>query len=252
MGDDAFGESLIRSLHEKGVDTDLLESVAGQLTGAAFITVTPDGENAITVASGANHALSPQDVDAASEAIRAAKVLVAQMEIRLQTVLHAAEVADAAGTRVVLNLAPPLGVPATLLRKLNPLVVNKHEASFLLKKEVEGIGGALAAASEFLSWGTRSVVVTLGALGAVVADGNTNVHLPAPKVNVADTTGAGDAFVGALAVKLAQNAPLEEAVAYAVHAGTAAVTKEGAQNSLPTPEIVKPLQNEVIRNPLEQ
>lgn len=79
----------------------------------------------------------------------------------------------------------------------------------------------------------------------MVADGNTNVHLPAPKVNVADTTGAGDAFVGALAMKLAQDAPLEEAVAYAVHAGTAAVTKEGAQSSLPTPELVKALRSVV-------
>ncbi len=127
------------------------------------------------------------------------------------------------------------------MEKLDPLVVNEHEAAFLLESRVEGVDGAISAAPELLSLGPRSAVITVGAGGAVVANGDSIAHLPAPKTGVVDTTGAGDAFVGALAVKLAQGASLEEAAAYAVRAGAAAVAREGAQDSLPTPEVVETL-----------
>jgi ribokinase len=241
VGDDGFGEPLVRALEEKGIDTSLVERAPGVATGAAFITVTPDGENAITVAPGANRSLTPEDVSAASEAIGDARVLVAQMEIPVETVLRAVEAATERGTRVLVNLAPIFEVPRALLEKLDPLVVNEHEAAFLLGSEVEGVDGALSAAPELLSLGPRSAVITVGEAGAVFADGESTGHLPAPKVEVVDTTGAGDAFVGALAVQLARDASLEEAVAYAARAGAAAVTKEGAQGALPTPEVVEAL-----------
>jgi ribokinase len=241
VGDDEFGEPLVRALGEKGIDTSLVERVSGKSTGAAFITVTPDGENAITVAPGANRSLTREDVDAASDAIGDARVLVAQMEIPVETVLRAVEVATERGTRAVVNLAPTFEAPRDLLEKLDPLVVNEHEAAFLLGSEVEGVDGALAAAPELLSLGPRSAVITAGEAGAVFASGESAEHLPAPKVDVVDTTGAGDAFVGALAVQLARDASLEVAVGYAVRAGSAAVTKEGAQGALPTPEVVEAL-----------
>ncbi len=241
VGDDEFGEPLVRALGEKGIDTSLVERVSGRSTGAAFITVTPDGENAITVAPGANRSLTPEDVDAASEAIRDARVLVAQMEIPVETVLRAVEVAAERDTRAVVNLAPTLEISRELLERLDSLVVNEHEAAFLLGSEVEGVDGALAAAPELLSLGPRSAVITVGEAGAVFASGESTEHLLAPKVDVVDTTGAGDAFVGALAVQLARDASLEEAVAYAVRAGSAAVTKEGAQGALPTPAVVETL-----------
>jgi ribokinase len=241
VGDDEFGEPLVRALGEKGIDTSLIERAPGASTGAAFITVTPDGENAITVAPGANRSLTPEDVEAASGAIGDARVLVAQMEVPIKTVLRAVEVATERGTRALVNLAPTFEVPRELLERLDPLVVNEHEAAFLLGDEVEGVEGALAAAPELLSLGPRSAVITVGEAGAVFAHGESSSHLPAPKVGVVDTTGAGDAFVGALAVRLARGAPLEEAVAYAVRAGAAAVTKEGAQGALPTPEAVEAL-----------
>jgi ribokinase len=241
VGDDEFGEPLVRALEEKGIDTTLIERAAGRQTGAAFITVTPDGENAITVAPGANRAITLEDVDGASGAIRESRVLVAQMEVPKEVVGRAAEVAAGGGTRVLLNLAPTFEVPRDLLETLDPLVVNEHEAAFLLGSGVEGVEGAVSAAPELLSLGPRSVVITLGAAGAVVADSSSATHLPAPEVGVVDTTGAGDAFVGALAVKLARGASLEEAASYAVRAGAAAVTKEGAQGALPTPEVVEAL-----------
>ena len=241
VGDDEFGEPLVRALREKGIDTRLVERASGKSTGAAFITVTPDGENAITVAPGANRSLTPKDAEAASEAIGEARVLAAQMEIPVQTVLRALEVAAKRGTRTLVNLAPVLEVPRELLEKLDPLVVNEHEAAFLLGGGVEGVDGALSAAPELLSLGPRSAVITVGAAGAAFADGESSGHVPAPEVDVVDTTGAGDAFVGALAARLARDASLEEAVAYAVRAGAAAVTKEGAQGALPTPETVEAL-----------
>ena len=241
VGDDGFGEPLVRALAEKGVDTSLVEEVPDSSTGTAFITVTPDGENAITVAPGANRRLTVEDVDAASGTIGEAKILVVQMEIPPEVVQRAVEVAAANETRALVNLAPPFEVPQALLEKIDPLVLNEHEAAFLLGESVEGVDGALSAASRLSNLGPRSVVVTVGEDGAVFSNGASAEHLTAPNVEVVDTTGAGDAFVGALAAKLAQEASLEDAVTYAVRAGAAAVTKEGAQGALPTPETVEAL-----------
>ena len=175
--------------------------------------------------------------------IAAAEVLVAQMEVSPETVGRAVEVAEEVGTRVLVNLAPPMEVSEETLEKLDPLVVNEHEAAFLLGSQVEGVDGALSAAPELLALGPFSVVITLGADGAVYTTEHGDAeHIPSPeKVEVVDTTGAGDAFVGALAVRLADGSSLKESVSYAVRAGSAAVTKEGAQGALPTPETVEKL-----------
>ena len=241
VGDDGFGGPLVRSLADKGVDTGLVREVPGSSTGTAFITVTPDGENAIVVAPGANRHLGVEDVDGASESIREARVLVAQMEVPPEVVLRAVEIAAESGTRTLVNLAPPSEVPRALLGMLDPLVVNEHEAAFLLGEKVEGIGGARDAATGLLTLGPKSVVVTVGKDGAVFASGEASKRLAAPRVEAVDTTGAGDAFVGALAARLAGGDLLEDAVAYAVRAGAAAVTKEGAQGALPTPDVVEAL-----------
>ena len=239
VGDDGFGRPLVEALADKGVDTSLIEASPDSSTGTAFITVTPDGENAITVAPGANRSLSAEDVEDASDDIGDARVLVAQMEVPPEVVLRAVEVAARQGTRALVNLAPTTEVPRKLLEKLDPLVVNEHEAAFLLHEKVEGVEGALSAAPELLQLGPRSALITLGRDGAVFSDGKSTNHVSAPKVEAVDTTGAGDAFVGALAAKLAQDIPLNDAVAYAVRAGAAAVTKKGAQGALPTPESVE-------------
>jgi ribokinase len=241
VGDDGLGEPLVRALAEKGVDTSLIQAAPDSSTGTAFITVTPDGENAITVAPGANRSLTADDVDDASDSIGDARVLVAQMEVPPEVVLQAVEVATQQGTRALVNLAPPTEVPRELLEKLDPLVVNEHEAAFLLGERVEGVDRALSATHELLTLGPISAVVTLGKDGAVFSDGESTKHVPSPQIEVVDTTGAGDAFVGALAMKLARDASLEDAVAYAVRAGAAAVTKEGAQGALPTPETIRDL-----------
>ena len=241
VGDDDLGGPLVEALEEKGIDTGLIEVVEDESTGAAFITLTPDGENAITVAPGANRRVRPEDADAASEAIREAKVLVAQMEVSVGTVSRAVEVAEEVGARALVNLAPPMELSDETLSMLDPLVVNEHEAAFLLGDKVEDVDGALSAAPNLLALGPRSVVITLGAEGAVCAEEGVTEQVSSPEVEVVDTTGAGDAFVGALAVKLANGSSLKNAVSYAVRAGAAAVTKEGAQGALPTPKVVEEL-----------
>lgn len=231
VGDDAAGPRLIRNLGDNGVDTAHVEAVGDATSGSAFITVTPDGENDIVVSPGANRRFGPDEVEASADTLREASVLVAQMEVGVEAVERAAEIVNGAGGRVLLNLAPVRTVPSSLLVLLDPLVVNEHEAAFLLGEDEERDPEKTARA--LLSLGPRSAVVTLGAEGAALASPEGTSSYPAPEVRPVDTTGAGDAFVGALAARLAEGDPLHEAVPYAVRAGAVAVTRAGAQGALP-------------------
>src|SRR5829696_707915 len=160
VGKDGFGEDLIQNLREKGVDTTWVEVVSEAPTGSAFVTVTPDGENAIIVSPGANRRFGSKEVEAAAQDLRQARVLVAQLEVSIEAVETAARiVADDRG-RFLLNLAPPREVSNKLLSLPNPLVVNEHEARFLLG---EGSQNLEEAAEKLLELGPPSAVVTLGA-----------------------------------------------------------------------------------------
>jgi ribokinase len=238
VGEDTFGQDLVKNLRDNGVDTSCIEALPDAPTGSAFITVTPDGENAIVVSPGANRRFGPKEVETASEDLRQAWVLVAQLEVDVDAVETAARIAADNGGRFLLNLAPPREVSDTLLRLSDPLVVNEHEARFLLGEDERD---PKESARGLLELGPSSVVLTSGAAGAILATGELTRHFPALEVEVVDTTGAGDAFVGALATRLAEGAPLEEAVPYAVLAGAVAVTREGAQGSLPTSEDIEKL-----------
>ena len=238
VGEDAFGAELIKNLRENGVDVEYVRATPDAPTGSAFITVTPDGENAIVVSPGANRSFGPDEVEEAAENLRESSVLVAQLEVPAEAVERAAKIATQSGGRFVFNLAPAREVRESLLRLSDPLVVNETEARFLLGEDAPDPEGL---AAKLLDLGSASTVVTLGASGAVLASGGTTRHFPAPKIEAVDTTGAGDAFVGALAARLAGGASLEEAVPYAVLAGAAAVAQAGAQGSLPTPEVVEKL-----------
>lgn len=238
VGGDAFGSGLVENLRHNGVDTSRVEAIPDAPTGSAFITVTPDGENAIVVSPGANRSFGPKVAEAAAGDLRRARVLAAQLEVEISAVETAARIVSDNGGRFLFNLAPPREVPEALLLLCNPLVVNEHEAALLLGEEAQD---PEETARKLLNLGPASVVVTLGDAGTVLATGDSTRRFPAPEVEAVDTTGAGDAFVGALAAKLAQGAHLEEAVPYAVLAGAVAVTREGAQGSLPSPEEVEKL-----------
>ncbi|WP_055552712.1 ribokinase [Streptomyces sp. NBRC 110028] len=239
VGDDAYGRLLLDSQREAGVDTAGV-LVGGAPTGVALITVDPSGDNSIVVSPGANSRLTPGDVRGAGSLLAAARVVSLQLEIPLETVAEVVRTADAGfgdrpGPRVVLNPSPPAPLPAEVLAACDPLVVNEHEARYLLSGDPAGDATDPEAwASALLSRGPRSVVVTLGGAGALVADGDRTVHVPSLPVDAVDTTGAGDAFTGALAWRLGVGDDLETAVRYAVRVGAAAVTRAGAQVSFPT------------------
>ncbi|MCG7205797.1 ribokinase [Streptomyces arenae] len=238
VGDDAHGRLLLDSQRAAGADTAGV-LVGGAPTGVALITVDPSGDNSIVVSPGANGRLTPADVRAAAGLLGASRVVSAQLEIPLETVVEVVR-GMAPGSRFVLNPSPPLPLPAEVLAACDPLIVNEHEAKVIL-------GGA-GADGEPADWarlllakGPRSVVVTLGADGALVADGHGVTAVPSVKVAAVDTTGAGDAFTAALAVRLGAGASLPEAAAYAARVGAAAVTRRGAQESYPTAAEVEAL-----------
>jgi ribokinase len=228
VGADAFGKSLIQTLANDGVDTGQVKQI-GAATGVALITVDAAGQNTIVVVPGANGELSPPDVLAAESAFEGASVVVMQLEIPLLTVTYAADLAHRHGARVILNPAPAQQLGSTLLKQVDVLIPNQPEAALLT-------GSALAgeAAQRLLASGVHSVVVTLGRDGVLIVEGETETHLAAHRVSVADTTAAGDAFVGAFAVALAEGRSLREAAAWGNAAGALAVTRSGALPSLPT------------------
>ncbi|NED89976.1 ribokinase [Streptomyces sp. SID11233] len=234
VGDDAHGRLLLESQRSAGVDTTGV-LVGGAPTGVALITVDPTGDNSIVVSPGANARLTPADIRAAGPLLSAARVVSVQLEIPLDTVVETARVLPA-GTRLVLNPSPPAPLPAEVLAACDPLVVNEHEARFILGQDAGTTPESWARALTAL--GPRSVVITLGAGGALAADTRTGeyVRVPSPEVDAVDTTGAGDAFTAALAWRLGLGEELPVATALAVRVGAAAVTRQGAQASFPTEE----------------
>lgn len=227
VGDDAAGRRMIAALREGRVDADSVKALPDVTTGTAYITVTDDGENTIVVEPGANARLSPQDVEAERELIGAAAVILSQLEVPVPTVARAVQLAVQQGVRPVVTLAPAQEVPDELLAGLDPLLVNEHEAAFLLDEQAFA-GDAEKAATRLLDLGPRSVVITLGAEGAVLADGGGARRLPARPVDeVLDTTGAGDAFAGAMAAALAAGRELGDAVEAGLVAAAEAVGRLG-------------------------
>ncbi|MGW4226316.1 ribokinase [Streptomyces bauhiniae] len=232
VGDDGHGRLLLDSLRSAGVDTSAVLT-GGAPTGVALITVDPSGDNSIVVSPGANARLTEDDVRA--EVLGAARVVSAQLEIPPATVAAVVR-ALPEGTRFVLNPSPPRPLPAEVLAACDPLVVNEHEARVLLgDSETGGTGDDPAGwARRLLALGPRSVVVTLGAKGALVCDASGVRAVPSVAVDAVDTTGAGDAFTAALAWRLGAGEELPVAAAYAARVGAAAVTRRGAQESYPT------------------
>jgi ribokinase len=220
VGADTYGQMLRESLDQAGVDTAAIHT-SNRPTGVAYIFVTPDGENSILVSPGANGALTADDIEIAD-----GKVLVASLEVPLPTIEHAVAVAAKQGLRAVVNVSPIAELSAQTLAALDPIVVNEHEAEALLGPEADPRG--------LLDLGPKSAVVTLGARGALVIEADGVQEIESPRVRAVDTTGAGDAFTGALAAKLAEGLSLGDASRFAVKVAAISVTRRGAQPSYPT------------------
>lgn len=232
VGADADGRLLTRTLDDEGVDTTRLAVDDHSRTGLATVYVLPTGQNSIVVVPGANSAIDPARVATAVESLaQPGDILVVQAEIPAEVLESAVVTGVERGMRAVINLAPYRPLPAGVLRHADPLVVNEVEAGELTGLGIGGIEDGLRAAAQ-LSLTSRSVVVTLGASGACWATDGGAHHLGGPTVaDVIDTTGAGDAFVGALAALLADGGDLDLSTRIAVKAASISVTRPGAQES---------------------
>lgn len=235
LGDDVFAGQLRDSLRGDGVDVDYVRETAATATGVALIVVDQSGQNSIVVASGANMHLTPADIDAAEPIIAQADVMLQQLEIPLETVQRAAEVAHAHGVPVLLNPAPARPLPSELLALIDVLVPNESETALLTGMPTGTLAELVAAAARLREQGVGTVILTLGERGALLADADGVRHFPPFAVEkVVDTTAAGDAFVGGLATAVAEGKSIAAAVPWGNAAGALAVTRAGAQPSLPT------------------
>lgn len=238
VGEDADGAFLKAALATAGVDVAAVAETREAPTGTALIWVEASGENRIGVLAGANATLTPAAVDAQSAPGRlfeTSRLVLLNLEIPLATVRHAVDRAHAAGCRVLLNLSPVADLPLDRLGAADAVVVNGPEAAALLGGAPPAdLEAALDAARRLVRAGPGTAVVTLGAAGAAAAAAGTEIARPAVPVQAVDTTGAGDAFLGALAAGLDRGLDLESAVAVAMAAAAFTVTRPGAQAAQPT------------------
>lgn len=241
VGDDVFKDVLLRSLKDAGVDARLVEITPGTETGSAFITVDDSGQNSIIIIPGANGRCSVADVECLRPVLEKAKMLMLQLEIPLEAVEAAAGLASAMGVKVLLDPAPARELPGSFWASVDVITPNEHEASFLTGIEIRSYEDAEKAARVLLERGPRQVVVKMGARGAVAASRDPSgdpvlLRFPAFSVRVVDTTAAGDAFSGGLAVAMCEGMAWDEAIRFASAVAALSVTKPGAQTSMPSRE----------------
>ena len=234
VGDDLFGKQMLTTLKGNGIDTRFISTDNQSSSGVALVNVDKAGENTVVVIPGTNQRLSEDDVLKAETEIAKAKVLVVQLEIPLETVNAALDLAKRHGVKTILNPAPGRELPADLLGKVDILTPNETELGRLVKQETSTKDDMKRASQKLLELGVKTVVLTLGGEGVMITDKDGFRHYPALFVKVVDTTGAGDAFTGGLAAFLAEGLELRQAVVKAVKVAGYSVTKPGAQPSLPT------------------
>jgi ribokinase len=233
VGGDVLGVETVRNFNSVGVHTSAVRVIPDVATGAALILVASDGENRIIVAKGANDRLTPADVDAAAPQLAAANMVLLQFEIPLETVYHTIRFAKAHNVRCIVNPAPALPANLAELALADYLIVNETEAEIMSGRQVRTQADLDTCVDVLLDHGMGRVILTLGARGAVVASRSGRVQVPAFSVAATDTTGAGDAFIGSLAVFLSEGRPEEEAVTRANLYAALSTTRTGTQKSFP-------------------
>lgn len=235
VGKDSFGPFLVDSLKSNQVNiTNVFADESA--TGTAIIIVDEAGQNSIVLSAGANGQVSSKDIDSIDID---AKILLLQLEIPLETVIHAAKWGKQKGMTVILNPAPARELPDELIASIDYITPNETELSLLTDSSVKDEVSSEQAAQVLLQRGAKNVIVTLGSKGALIVNASNTTHVDSYKVDVVDTTAAGDSFIGGFASALIRGVELEEAVKYANACGALAATKFGAQPSLPTKEEVE-------------
>ncbi|WP_443690564.1 ribokinase [Pseudomonas sp.] len=235
VGDDAYGEQLRAGLLVERIDCQAVTTVTDVSSGVALIVVDASSQNAIVIVAGGNGRLSPDIVAAFDAKLAEADVIICQLEVPMDTVAYALKRGRELGKIVILNPAPANApLPADWYSLIDYLIPNESEAAALSGLPVDSLASAEAAATRLLAAGATKVIITLGAQGSLFADGQRIEHFPAPRVQAADTTAAGDTFVGGFAAALAQGKSEVEAIRFGQIAGALSVTRAGAQPSIPT------------------
>lgn len=233
IGKDVFGYQSQQLFEDEGIDVSHIFFDAEQPSGIAMITVDNKAENCITVASGANMSLTPDDLASAQSAINEAELILLQLEIPMNTVEYVARTAKKENKKVILNPAPAQPLSEELLKSLYLITPNETEAELITGQKITDVETAIKAASLIRAKGVENVIITMGSQGALVYTGSICELVPAYKVKAIDTTAAGDIFNGALVVAIAEGHGWIEAARFACKASAIAVTRAGAQSSAP-------------------
>ena len=238
LGNDIFASKSLDNFKSVNINTKYIEQLDGVPSGIAVIAVDDQGHNIIIVVPGANARLTPEDVNRAESDIASAGAVVAQLEIPVETVERAAEIAQKHKVPFILDPAPARPLSDELLGMVGILKPNEIEAETITGIRVVDAASAAAAANALLAKGVKTVITTLGEKGFVIADRNGMDFVAGNRVRAADSTAAGDAFTGALAFGLANGQSVKDAAVYANAVAAVSVTKLGAQSSMPTKEQV--------------
>jgi ribokinase len=234
VGNDLFGEATVKNFATFGIDTTHVRIIEGVPTGVAPIFVEPGGQNRIIVVKGANDRLTPADVDAAAEDLRRVDTIILQFEIPLETIYHTVRFARANRIRCIVNPAPAVPAQMSDLTGADYFIPNETEAELITGRPVKTLEDAAACATNLLQKGFQRVVITLGARGSLFATQAGHIHVEPFPVTPVDTTGAGDAFIGSLAVFLAEGMPENDALARANLYAALSTTRVGTQKSFAT------------------
>ena len=232
-GNDIFGKQAAAIFENEGIDITFLLEDADHPSGVALITVDDHGENTIVVASGSNAKLERDDLKDAPNVIENASIVLMQLEIPLSTVQFVAETARSKNVKVMLNPAPACELPDALLQQVSVITPNEKEAEMLTGVAVRDMESAEESAKILSAKGIRTVIITLGAKGALLYENSSARHIKSLEVKALDTTAAGDIFNGALAVAINEGKTIDEATRFACHAAAISVTRKGAQASAP-------------------
>lgn len=233
LGNDVLGRQSVGYFKKEGIDTRYIALDEDSASGVALISVDDHAENSIVVASGANMLLNEQDVDKILEEMCEGDILLMQLEIPLQTVEYAARKAFGKGVKVVLNPAPARSLPKELFRHLYMVTPNRIEAEMLTGIKIANDADVEKVAEEICAMGVKNVIITLGSKGCLIREEGVSYRIDAFKVEPVDTTAAGDTFNGALCVGLSEGMDLKQAAVMASKASSIAVTRMGAQSSIP-------------------